>query len=51
MMETAYQLVTDVGFPIVAFFLMYHLSSTTIKENTCAIRELGLIIRTNGKKK
>lgn len=34
------QLINSVGFPIVAFLLMYHLTKTTIKENTQALQDL-----------
>tara|TARA_Y100000310_G_scaffold337170_1_gene423559 strand:+ start:371 stop:517 length:147 start_codon:yes stop_codon:yes gene_type:complete len=33
-------LVSNVGFPIAAFFLMFHFSRTTVKENTSAIKDL-----------
>jgi len=33
--------INDVGFPIVAFLLMYLLATRTIKENTKAIKDLG----------
>ena len=32
--------INTVGFPIVAFLLMFYLSSKTIKENTAVMREL-----------
>ena len=34
------QAISNLGFPIVAFFLMWYLCNTTIKENTQAITEL-----------
>lgn len=34
------QAISNVGFPIVAFCLMWYLCNTTIKENTQAITEL-----------
>ena len=34
------QAISNVGFPIVAFCLMWYLGNTTIKENTQAITEL-----------
>lgn len=43
------QMISTVGFPIVAFFLMYRLTENTIKENTAAINELKLAL--NCKKK
>jgi len=33
-------LISTVGFPIVAFLLMYYQANTTIKQNTEALREL-----------
>ena len=33
-------LISSVGFPIVAFLLMFSFSRTTVKENTQAIKEL-----------
>ncbi len=45
------QLVSNVGFPIVAFLLMYRLTSTTIKENTASIIELKTaILNMSGRK-
>lgn len=32
--------VSQVGFPIVAFILMYRFAKETVRENTAAIREL-----------
>jgi hypothetical protein len=37
--------ISSVGFPIVAFLLMYLQSTKTIKENTKAINELILLIK------
>ena len=34
--------IADVGFPIVAFLLMWYQSTKTIKENTKVLRELVL---------
>lgn len=39
-MDTVIQLISNVGFPIFAFILMYNQSNTTIRENTQAITEL-----------
>lgn len=39
-METLIQLISNVGFPICAFLLMYKQSNDVIKENTVAIAEL-----------
>lgn len=39
-METIMQLISNVGFPICAFLLMYKQSNDVIKENTIAIAEL-----------
>jgi hypothetical protein len=44
-LETLIPYVNQVGFPIVAFFLMYYLASKTIKENTRAINELTLKLK------
>ena len=38
-------LIQSVGFPIVAFLLMYHLVKDTIKDNTKAIRELTIYLK------
>lgn len=39
-MDAIIQFISNVGFPIFAFCLMYNQSNTVIKENTKAIREL-----------
>ena len=39
-METSIQSISNVGFPVFAFCLMYNQSNTVIKENTKAIQEL-----------
>lgn len=39
-MEVFIQLISNVGFPICAFLLMYKQSNDVIKENTVAIAEL-----------
>ena len=39
-MDTFIQLISNVGFPICAFLLMYNQSNTIIKENTKAITDL-----------
>lgn len=40
MMEEALSAISQVGFPIVAFLLMYYQSTKVIRENTKAIRDL-----------
>ena len=37
-------MITTLGFPIVAFLLMYRFATATIKENTVAIKELTIAI-------
>ena len=44
-MEEYIGLVSNVGFPIAAFFLMWKFSTGTIKENTQVLRELKTIIK------
>lgn len=39
------ELIKNVGFPIVAFLLMFYLSITVIGENTRALTELSELIR------
>lgn len=39
-MDTFIQLISNIGFPICAFLLMYNQSNTIIKENTKAITDL-----------
>ena len=39
-MDMFIQLISNVGFPICAFLLMYNQSNTIIKENTKAITDL-----------
>jgi len=39
------ELITNVGFPIVAFLLMYYQSTKTIKDNTAALREILIVIQ------
>jgi hypothetical protein len=39
-METYITAINAVGFPIVAFLLMFYQSTKTIKENTKVLREL-----------
>lgn len=39
-MDTVIQLISNVGFPICAFLLMYKQSNDVIKKNTEAIAEL-----------
>lgn len=38
------QTISNVGFPIAAFLLMWYQSNTTVKENTAAITELRLTL-------
>jgi len=40
-----WQAISTVGFPIVAFLLMFYQSNTTIKANTTALKELTLILK------
>ena len=39
-MEEIAQLVSNVGFPIAAFVMMYYMCNTTIKENTKALIDI-----------
>ena len=39
------------GFAPIAFYLMYKMSNTTIKDNTQAIRELKDVLRNGGVRK
>lgn len=39
------QAISSVGFPIVAFLLMFWQSITTIKSNTNAIKKLTMVIK------
>ena len=41
------QAISAVGFPIVAYLLMYRFARNTVKENTAAIRELRSEIKHN----
>lgn len=41
------QAISTVGFPIVAYLLMYRFAKNTVKENTTAIRELRSEIKHN----
>jgi len=43
-------MVSNMGFPIVAFYLMYRMATSTISENTAAIHELSLQLEGLGKK-
>lgn len=45
MESEALNLISNVGFPIAAFLLMYFFATKTLKENTNAIRELSTIIK------
>ena len=39
------QLVSNVGFPIAAFCMMYYMCNTTIKENTKVVQDCADLIR------
>jgi len=39
-MESITEFISNVGFPILAFLLMYRMANSTIKENTIALTEL-----------
>lgn len=45
MYEEIIPLINQVGFPIMAFLLMFYLVSTTIKDNTIALQELKEMLR------
>ena len=49
-MDAFIQLISNVGFPICAFLLMYNQSNTIIKENTKAITDLKNEIAKNNEK-
>ena len=38
-------LISNVGFPIAAFCMMFYMCNTTIKENTKVVSECGELIR------
>lgn len=40
------ELLTDFGFPVVAFLLLYRMMNTTLKDNTKATRELIMYLKT-----
>lgn len=44
-MNELVEMIQIVGFPIVAFLMMYVLATKTIKENTQAIRDLTIATR------
>ena len=44
-LNTLVGLISNVGFPIVAFILMYRQANTSIKDNTKAITELTTYIK------
>jgi len=47
--QAVLQAISTVGFPIVAYLLMYRFAKETVRENTEAIRDLrGEIQRTRG---
>lgn len=39
------QLISNVGFPIAAFCMMYYMCNTTIKENTKVVADCAELIR------
>ncbi len=45
-MEEFTQLVSNVGFPIAAFIMMYYMCNTTLKENTKAVSDCSELIKT-----
>lgn len=45
------QLISNVGFPIAAFCMMYYMCNTTLKENTKAITDCTELIHSLIKKK
>ncbi len=45
-MDEFMQLVSNVGFPIAAFVMMYYMCNTTIKENTKVVSDCAELIRT-----
>lgn len=51
MYEESIMLIREFGFPIVAFFLMYRMVDTTIKDNTNALHELRMVIKDMVRKK
>lgn len=44
-MEDIGQLISNIGFPIAAFVMMYHMCNTTIKENTKVVSDCADLIR------
>lgn len=42
--NTVIQAISNVGFPIAAFLLMWYQSTTVVKENTAAITEMRLAL-------
>lgn len=45
-MDDFVPLITNVGFPIAAFVMMYYMCNTTIKENTKVVSDCAELIRT-----
>lgn len=43
-MDDFIQLISNVGFPIAAFVMMYYMCNTTIKENTKALTDINITI-------
>lgn len=48
--EDAINLISNVGFPIGAFIMMYYFAHKTLKDNTQALKELKQIIELKLKK-
>lgn len=42
--NTVIQAISNVGFPIAAFLLMWYQCNTVVKENTAAITEMRLVL-------
>lgn len=45
-MDDFVPLISNVGFPIAAFVMMYYMCNTTIKENTKVVSDCAELIRT-----
>lgn len=50
-MDDFVTVISNVGFPIAAFVMMYYMCSTTIKENTKAVSDCAELIRSIVKQK
>ena len=44
-MDEISTILSNVGFPIAAFFMMYYMCNTTIKDNTRVVSECAELIR------